>query len=157
MTKKKKRIIIAILILAILLIVILLLRSCHSGNSPNNEQQPSETKTLDFTPNNYVGEKITIPGITGINLKSGQLEQKVDFSNPADNPCYFQLSLFLSDDTLIWQSEYIAPSEKITDITLNQELQRGVYRHCRLVYDCYSLKDNAKMNGGDVELEINSY
>lgn len=90
-------------------------------------------------------------------MKSGQLEQKVDFYNPDENNCLFLISLYLSDDTLIWQSDLIRPSEHITQITLKQKLQRGLYRNCRLVYDCYTLDEKNILNGGQVKIEINSY
>lgn len=91
-----------------------------------------------------------------MNLKSGQLNQTVDFYNPAENNCYFQISLFLSDDTLIWKSDYIAPSEHITDITLHQELLKGLYPNCRLLYECYTLDAKSPLNSGEMILEINS-
>lgn len=104
-----------------------------------------------------VSQSIIIPGVNGINLKSNQLEQKVDFYNPDKNNCYFRITLYLSDDTLIWQSNLIEPSKHITEIKLNQALQRGLYRNCRLVYDCYTLDEKSPLNGGQVKLEINSY
>lgn len=155
--KKNKKYIIIAAVTVILLLIFLLLRSCNCSNHPNGDSSTTESKTLDFIPNNSKGDSIIIPAINGMNMKSEQLQQKVDFSNPEENTCYFQISLYLSDDTLLWQSEYIAPSENITDITLNQKLERGVYQNCRLVYDCFLLDDKSKLNGGEVKLEINSY
>lgn len=155
--KKKKGYIIIAVIVVILILIFLLFRSCNYSNPPNRDSPITESKSLDFIPKDGKVDSIIIPAINGINLKSGQLQQKVDFYNPEGNPCYFQISLYLSDDTLLWQSEYIAPSENITDITLNQELKRGIYQNCRLVYDCFSLEDKSKLNGGEVKLEINSF
>lgn len=146
-----------IVLLAVVVVVILLLRSCgDSPVIPPTGTDPTEG-TLDFTP---TGEQqnntITIPGMTGINLQSGQLEQVVDFQNPKENTCYFVLSLYLSDDTLIYQSGYLAPGERITEIKLNQLLQRGIYGKCRLVYECFTLDNKSALNTGEVVLEINS-
>lgn len=154
---KSKRIItvIAFSVLLILLIF-LLLRSCSDGQSSTTPKQ-SEQKTLDFTPYDYTGDRITIPAVTGINFKANQLTQSVDLSNPAQNACYFRLSLYLSDDTLIWQSDLIAPSETITEITLMQKLDSGLYRNCKLVYDCFDLDDQTPLNSANVQLEINSH
>lgn len=146
-----------IVLLAVVVVVILLLRSCgDSPVIPPTDTDPTKG-TLNFTP---AGEQqnntITIPGMTGINLQSGQLEQVVDFHNPEENTCYFVLSLYLSDDTLIYQSGYLAPGERITEIKLNQPLQRGIYGKCRLVYECFALDNKYALNTGEVVLEINS-
>ena len=50
----------------------------------------------------------------------------------------------------------IAPTEHIKEITLLQELERGIYRNCRLVYNCYSLDNKTQLNGSNVVLEINA-
>lgn len=133
------------------------LRSCQCSKPPPNEKETTETNVLDFTPRNESSDSIIIPGISGMNLKSNQLEQTVDFYNPEENNCFFQISFYLSDNTLIWQSNLIKPSEHITEITLNQKLEKGLYRNCRLVYNCYTLDDKMALNSGQVKLEINSY
>jgi len=153
----KQIIFIAVTALIIILILMLFLRSCQCGKPPPNINETTESKTLDFTSNNESNTSIIIPGVNGINMKSGQLEQKVDFYNPDENNCLFLITLYLSDDTLIWQSDLIRPSEHITQITLKQKLQRGLYRNCRLVYDCYTLDEKNILNGGQVKIEINSY
>ena len=154
--KLGKRIAGIVLIMAIV-VLILLLRSCgDSPVIPSTDTDPTKG-TLNFTP---AGEQqnntIKIPGMTGIVMQAGQLEQTVDFHNPKENACYFVLSLYLSDDTLIYQSDYLAPGERITEIVLNQTLQRGVYGKCRLVYQCFTLDGKNALNTGEVVLEINS-
>ena len=146
-----------VVLLAAVVVIILLLRSCGTGagTAPTDTTPPKNT--LDFTP---AGERqdntITIPGMTGITMKSGQLQQTVEFYNPEQNTCYFVLSLYLSDDTLIYQSDFLAPGEHISEIMLNQALQRGVYGKCRLVYECFTLDNMCALNTGEVILEINS-
>lgn len=146
-----------VVLFAVVVVIILLLRSCgtETGTIPTDTTPPRNT--LDFTP---AGERhnntITIPGMTGITMKAGQLQQTVDFYNPEHNACYFVLSLYLSDDTLIYQSGFLAPGEHITEIMLNQALQRGVYGKCRLVYECFTLDNKCALNTGEVILEINS-
>lgn len=146
-----------IVLLAVVIVVILLLRSCgDSPLIPTTDTDPTKG-TLNFTP---AGEQqnntIKIPGMTGIVMQAGQLVQTVDFHNPKENACYFVLSLYLSDDTLIYQSDYLAPGERITEIVLNQTLQRGMYGKCRLVYQCFTLDNKYALNTGEVVLEINS-
>lgn len=146
-----------ILLIVVIVAIIMLLRSCGAGMETIPTDTTPPKNTLDFTP---AGERqdntITIPGMTGITMKSGQLQQTVDFYNPERNACYFVLSLYLSDDTLIFQSDFLAPGEHISEIVLNQALQRGVYGKCRLVYECFTLDDKCALNTGEVILEINS-
>ena len=146
-----------VVLLASVVVIILLLRSCGAGTGTVPTDITPPKNTLDFTP---VGERqdntITIPGMTGITMKSGQLQQTVDFYNPEQNACYFVLSLYLSDDTLIYLSDFLAPGEHISEIMLNQALQRGVYGKCRLVYECFTLDNKCALNTGEVILEINS-
>ena len=157
MERKRIKRIVLVVLLAVVVVVILLLRSCgDSPVIPSTDTDPTKG-TLNFTP---AGEQqnntIKIPGMTGITMQSGQLEQTVDFRNPKENACYFVLSLYLSDDTLIYQSDYLAPGERITEIVLNQTLQQGVYGKCRLVYQCFTLDNKYALNTGEVVLEINS-
>ncbi len=161
--KRKWYIIIgALIIIALIIAIILLLRSCNGGIPPNtpteSKQSTTSNKELDFTPaeDKDTDRRIQIPAVTGLHMRAGQLQQTVDFFNPKDNNCYFVISLYLSDDTLIYKSDMIAPGEHINDITLLQELQRGIYRNCRMVYNCYSLDSKQQLNGSDVILEINS-
>ncbi|MBQ2934095.1 MAG: hypothetical protein IJE02_05755 [Clostridia bacterium] len=148
---------VGVCIIVIIVIVILSLRGCN-GTTPNDNNNSSDTtsdKVLDFTPAEE-RKSIQIPAVTGIYMRAGQLNQTVDFYNPKENNCYFVISLYLSDDTLIYKSDMIAPAEYIKEITLLQELKRGIYRNCRLVYNCYSLDNKTQLNGSNVVLEINA-
>lgn len=150
-----------LLLIGSILVFLLILKFCGKTTTPLSDdisQTTSTTKPLDFVPAvDASPNSITIPAVTGINLKSGQLQQKVDFNNPKGNQCYFVISIYLSDDTLVYKSDYLAPSETITEITLLQPLQKGTYKNCRIVYNCYTLDSKAALNSGDVKIEINSY
>lgn len=157
--KKKKRCIIGIICLVILLIVILLcLRSCHNESPPDDTATTAEeSKSLDFIPTDDSQDTISIPAASGMNMAAGQTTQTVDLYNPDENDCYFQISLYLSDDTLIYQSDLIEPSEHILDIELLQELDRGVYKNCKLSYNCFTLDDTlTPLNNAEVILDIYS-
>jgi len=147
-----------VVLLVIVAVIAVFLQLDNGGITPSVPPHATETDdTLDFTPaGNQAENSIVIPGMTGINMVAGQLQQSVDFYNPESNKCYFVLSLYLSNNTRIYQSHYLAPGERITDITLTQILQRGVYGKCRLVYECYTLTDKRPLNGGQVQLEINA-
>lgn len=144
----------------ILVILIIGFRCCNSSTPPpSGTDSTTESTTdneLDFVPAGDNNGRIQIPAVTGLNMRAGQLEQTVDFYNPQENNCYFVITLCLSDDTEIYKSDMLAPGEHITAITLSQELQRGLYRNCRMIYNCYALDGKTKLNGSNVVLEINS-
>ncbi len=151
----------AVAVTVIIILIIILLRSCSfTGDNkatPDNTSNYTESKELDFTPyEKQKGKVISIPTVSGMNFSADQLHQTVDLSNPKENNCYFVITLSLSDGTEIYKSDYLAPSKKITEITLNQPLQRGLYKNCKLLYNCYSLVDKTPLNNGEVVIEINS-
>lgn len=162
-TKNRKRLvmILCIAVAVIVIIIILCLRGCEhksseSQSADNDGSIPTEG-VLDYIPYDDNNGKIRIPVVTGVRLKAYSLEQTVDLYNPKVNNCYFIISLYLSDGTLIYKSEMIAPDEHITNITLLQELQRGKYRNCKLVYNCVAMDGVTPLNGSDVVVEINTY
>lgn len=152
--------IIMILLLVILIILVLLLFKCCSNRGitppPSDSTNTSEPeKTLDFIPAGEEG-RITIPGYAGIYFKAGTNQQTVDFHNPASNDCYFKISLYLSNDFLLYESDLIKPGEQLKEITINQKLEKGIYKNCLLVYQCYSLDGETPLNGSTQNIEINS-
>lgn len=155
---KKNRCIFGIIFIVALVIMLLFcLRSCHNQPPPDDTvstESPEPPKSLDFEAL-AEQDKITIPAVTGLYMAAGKLNQEVNFYNPEKNNCYFQLSLYLSDDTLLYQSELIKPAETISEITLSQKLNKGIYRNCQLVFDCFTMDDaHDKLNSGSVILEI---
>lgn len=100
-------------------------------------------------------EQIQIPGYDLIRFRAGVLEQKVNMHNPEDNNCYFKLSLYLPDDTLIWQSELLEPGKAFYDIRLNQKLEAGEYNNAHLKYECFTYDEKqTPLNGADIKLTI---
>lgn len=154
--KMKKKWIILVVCIILILALLLCLRQCKNDmTTPPRETEPS--KTLDFTPvEGKTEDSISIPGTNGIYLKPNQLQQTVNFYNPEKNNCLFVISLYLSDDTLIFQSEYIRPGDQLTEITLRTELQQGIYKNCRLVYECFSLDGQTQYNGSQFSIDINT-
>lgn len=151
---RKAAVIIAIFLVLFVLLLLFLLKSCKNAENAPSEETTSTQKTLDFEP--YSDKRIEIPGFQGISLTSGQLNQKVNFYNPQNNNCYFIISIYLSDDTKIFESDYIAPGETIEDIMLLQPLQKGLYKNCLLQYRCFSLSDKTELNGSMQTITINT-
>lgn len=152
----KKRIITVVCIFAVMLLLLfVILKSCDSNPSSNEPKE--EVKTLDFIPaDDSTDERITIPGVSGLYLKCGQLNQTVDFYNPNKNNCLFKISLYLSDETLLFESDYIKPGEHLNDITISEPLKQGVYQNCILLYKCFSIDGKTQYNGSQFKVEINS-
>ncbi len=146
-----------IFVIVVAIFLILFYKALNAKIAANNTNSlRTDNNLLDFEPENSNQDRIALPAITGLYMKSGQIKQVVDFFNPNENNCYFKICLYLSDGTLIYESNLIKPSERITDISLLRQLQRGKYKNCRMVYNCYSLDTEAPLNNCEVKLEINS-
>lgn len=147
----RKRNIIILTLILIIIIIILLLRSCD-----NKQIAEIEDKELKYQP--YSGEQdyIKIPAIESLSLKANQISQTVNLENPAENNCFFKISVFLSDGTMIYQSDLIKPEDKISEINLIQKLERGIYSDCLIVYDCFSLDDETALNSAEIRIKIYS-
>lgn len=156
----KKSICIALLIVFIALLINLATKQTINDavTRAKSEQQTTEQKSLDFIPSADNDNKIIIPAVTGLNMKSNSIKQTVNFYNPETNNCAFVISIYLSDDILIYKSELLYPSENLNEISLYGKLDKGLYKNVRVVYDCHSLTDrNTKFSSNNLVLEINSY
>jgi len=147
----RKRNIIILTLIIIIIIIILLLRSCD-----NKQIAEIEDKELKYQPYSSEQDSIKIPAIESLSLQADKIPQNVTFENPADNNCYFRISVLLSDETMIYQSNLIKPEEKITEINLTQTLKRGVYSDCLIIYDCFSLEDQSDLNSAEIKIKIYS-
>ncbi len=153
--KKRMMIIIAVCVIIVLLLAIILcLRQCDS-NEVKPPTTPTESdKTLDFIPAGDE-ESIRMPGYGGLIFNAGTLQQNSDLHNPAVNKCLFVFSLYLSDGTLIFKSDYVKPGDVLNEITLNQTLEKGLYRNCKLVIDCFvDNETKTQLNGSIQTIEI---
>ncbi len=96
---------------------------------------------------------IAIPGYESITIDANQTDVKVNFQNPEGNPCYFVISLMLSDGTVLYQSKMIEPGKGLYDITLAKALESGEYG-AKVKYETYALGDLSPMNGAEVEIVL---
>lgn len=100
-------------------------------------------------------DSIAIPGYEGIHLKADTKQQNVGFSNPAQNSCYFQITLSLEDGTVLWQSELVEPGNISDPIKLNRTLQAGTYPNAVLKYDCFTMDGTMRaLNGASTKMTI---
>ncbi|MBQ6840079.1 MAG: hypothetical protein IJO45_05260 [Oscillospiraceae bacterium] len=129
-----------------LLIIVLL---CTCSQTPA-ENAPSQTETAaEKNP-----DSIAIPGYEALELKAGSKKQTVCLPNPPQNLCYFQISLYLEDGTLLWQSELIEPGDTSKPMQLTKELEKGTYTNALLRYACFRLDDRSPLNGAEMKLTL---
>ena len=97
---------------------------------------------------------IKIPGSDSSTNNADRTDATVSLVNPENNPCYFEVSLILTDTgEVLYQSKKIKPGYAIRQITLNHSLPRGVY-DAKVHYDTFSLTDQKPMNGAEVKIKL---
>ena len=151
--RKKKTAVILLAAAALLLAAVsVLLVGRQKGRQvklPNGETVPQSDSVEKRT------DSIAIPGYEGISLKAGSKEQEIGFPNPAQNTCYFQISLMLEDGTILWRSELVAPGEVSDPITLEESLEAGVYPNALLKFDCYTMDGAMRaLNGAATKMTL---
>jgi len=130
---------------------------CADSRPPAKRQAklPNGEEIQQTGPVEKKPDSIAIPGYEGINLKADTKEQEIGFPNPAQNTCYFQISLILEDGTTLWQSELVKPGEISEPITLNEPLAAGVYPNSLLKFDCYTMDGSMRsLNGAATKMTI---
>ena len=125
-----------------------LLCGCNGGRNSSSDAQQAVMQSAEA-----VNSNIEIPGSESVEFKAGKDKQSSRFYNPEGNRCYFRLSLVTGDETL-WQSDYIAPGEKVGKLKLDNALDAGEYA-AKLKYECFTLNDKTPLNGAEIELKIN--
>lgn len=162
MSNKNKtlKVCIVILIIILALLVGLIVKMKFFSNEENNPSEaPTETTISEMKEPQEAVQKndgtISIPGFEGITLTADVQQQTVALSNPAENNCYFQITLMLEDGTVLWESELIAPAETSEPIYLNQPLEKGTYPNAKLLYKCFRMdEDLSALNGAETKLTL---
>lgn len=111
----------------------------------------------EYTGSVQSGGSIAIPGMDAMNFKAGEKKQAVNLYNPAENSCFFQISLLLADGTRLYQSNLIVPGKGLYEIELLTALPEGVFEDAVLKYECFSMDaDCTPLNGAELTLTIHS-
>lgn len=151
--RDRKTVIVLLIVVVLLLAAIIVL----VANRPQKRQAklPNGEEIQQSGPVEKKPDSIAIPGYEGISLKADCKEQEIGFPNPAQNTCYFQITLMLADGTTLWQSELVKPGEVSEPITLNEPLAEGVYPNSLLKFDCYTMDGNMRsLNGAATKMTI---
>ena len=108
------------------------------------------TSTVEKNP-----DSIAVPGYEILEVKAGTKKQSLCLPNPEQNMCYFQISLYLEDGTMLWQSDLIEPGKTSKPVVLTQVLDKGTYPNAVLRYSCYRMDDDlTPLNGAETKLTL---
>lgn len=140
---KIKVAIVVLMLLIMVIIAIFALKGC--GNSGGNYSKPNLpdiqfNNDNGYSPNSQ-DNSVEIPAVTGIVVKSNTLSQKLNISNPSSNKYVFIVEIYLGDGTKLYTSDYIYPSDIVTNVRFNTTLKSGVYKNALMVYTCCTLDD----------------
>lgn len=140
--------IVSIAVMLLILLLCIVIRSCTKEQLLGFTDNIAET--VEKNPNS-----IAIPGYEALTLKANSKKQEICFPNPSQNTCYFQISLFLEDGTLLWESGLIKPGEKSKPIVLENKLEQGTYSNAILRYSCYRMDEaRTPLNGAETKLTL---
>lgn len=143
-------IVVAIALIAVL--ALLILKGCDNAPMPNQENGADSTTATTVEKN---PDSIAIPGYEMLELKAGSKEQSLCMPNPPQNCCYFQISLYMEDGTLLWESELIEPGKTSKPMALSKTLEKGMYPNAILRYSCYRMDENlSPLNGAETKLTL---
>ena len=140
---------VASMALLLLILLVLILQNCDRTPGSVGESSVPET-----TVQKNEGS-ISIPGFEMLELKADSRQQSIALSNPPQNNCYFEISLYLEDGTLLWRSELIEPGQVSKPLVLTKELKKGYYAGSLLRYNCYRMdEDRTPLNGAETKVTL---
>ena len=134
------------------LLVVLILMTNNPGDTSTGNKDDGSTEAETVVEKNP--DAIAIPGYEILELQANQKQQPLSLPNPPQNVCYFQISLYLEDGTLLWKSELIEPGAVSKPILLHQELAKGTYTNAVLKYDCFKMDGKTPINGAETKLTL---
>lgn len=149
MNKTKKRLILilaAVLVLALLATgVFLIYFNCFRNDSPDAKGvvgQVSDDWDTGGADAGQQGESsgVKIPGYSSAEMKEGEQSLHLSVGNPESNSCGFYATLKLKDGTVLYESGLLEPGCGLTEVPLNQTLEKGEY-NVVVAYKCVALDE----------------
>ena len=150
MMKSKKRFFI-LSVFGVILALALILGIVHfqsHGDTTSDISMPKKSGVRKAS------DSIAIPGYELLELDANRKTQTLCLSNPSSNECYFQISLYLENNTFLWRSDLIEPGKTSEPILLEQALEKGTYTNAILKYDCYKTDGKTPLNGAETKLTL---
>lgn len=83
---------------------------------------------------------------------ANQTIQQVNFYNPENNDCYFQMNLYVANE-LVWKSENVQPGYGYYEIELSRKLKQGEYP-AYLNIKCYN-PNGEELNSANIRFDLN--
>lgn len=143
-------ILLSAVVVSLLVVLILMANNPGDTTTGNKDDESTETETvIEKNP-----DAIAIPGYEILELQADQKQQSLCLPNPPQNVCYFQISLYLEDGTLLWKSELVEPGAVSQPILLNRALKEGTYANAVLKYDCFKMDGQTPLNGAETKLTL---
>ena len=143
---------ILLVVVGVLLVttIVLIVKLCDNGSLvPQTGESLHTAPSVEKNP-----DSIAIPGYEVLELKANSTKQALCLPNPAQNVCYFQISLCLEDGTLLWMSELIGPGSTSKPISLIKPLDKGIYPNAILRYSCFKMDGVTPLNGAETKLTL---
>jgi hypothetical protein len=152
----KKRVYISVIVILLLLLSgAIVYIFCNQPDASPTLQTDENATVWDGeqkTPHLQNGQKgIAIPGFDTLVFIANQTQQKVNFFNPSENDCLFQMTLYV-DDEAMWQSGYCAAGNGYYNIDIKKPLAAGDYS-AYLQVECFK-EDGTALNGAKVEFDL---
>ena len=136
-------------VISLLIVLIVIPRTPNDNEVKKTDSNTGTEAVIEKNP-----DAIAIPGYEILELKADQKQQSLSLPNPPQNVCYFQISLYLEDGTLLWESELIEPGAVTKPILLHQELAKGTYTNAILKYNCFKIDGKTPLNGAETKLTL---
>ncbi|GEM_PF-4240363 len=137
----------AIALVAIIVIIVILVN--NSGKVDNSETDPVVTyaqKETTQPQTTQVKQEFNFNNPGGLTISKKDCKAAVDYSNPATSNGMLKYRITCGDKTL-YESEFIAPGQSITQITLDAaDLAVGEYK-VMIFIDSYTMDGTATGNG----------
>lgn len=147
---------IVILILVTLLVISGIVIAVLLNKNPKQPSGEENNSSIASSEVEKLTDSIAIPGFGQLTFKAGKCEQEVALSNPAENFCYFRISLILEDGTVIWVSDLVEPGKQSEPITLLQPLDAGTYENVTVHYACFTMDETlTELNSGEIKITLN--
>ena len=153
----KKLLAVMIVVAVIIVAALLIWHFTQQSEKESSGGSAGEVVAWDVDPDTEdtagaTGE-IQIPGYESMTIMAGETVQTVDIGNPADNNCYFVITIQLEDGTELFQSDYLEPGQGFETIEMTQALEACEYTAV-IRYECYSLEDKSALNGASSEFTL---
>lgn len=143
-------VILSFLLLVAVAVIVVLVWNRRPSESPDETTISEQSEPVE-----KLTDSINIPGYVLLTFNEGELTQNFAVPNPEENTCFFKISLVLSDGTVLWTSDMVAPGENSGNIVLSKTMEKGDYPDAILKFECFTDEAGTQaLNGAETNLTI---